>query len=40
MSDTFLKAKYIWEIQPCNIDAQLFDRVKRAYLESTPLSLL
>lgn len=32
--------KNIWNIAPCEIDAQLFDRVKRAYLESTPLSLL
>jgi len=32
--------KNIWDISPCPIDAALFDRVKRAYLESTPLSLL
>ncbi len=32
--------KNIWDISPCPIDSQLFDRVKRAYLESTPLSLL
>ncbi len=32
--------KYIWDIKPCEIDPQLFDRVKRAYLESTPFSLL
>lgn len=32
--------KYIWDLSPCDIDAQLFDRVKKAYLESTPFSLL
>ncbi len=32
--------KYIWDLSTCPIDQQLFDRVKRAYLESTPLSLL
>ncbi|MCE5293723.1 MAG: glycogen/starch/alpha-glucan phosphorylase, partial [Chlamydiales bacterium] len=33
-------AKYIWDLSTCPIDPQLYDRVKRAYLESTPISLL
>ncbi|MBS0635442.1 MAG: glycogen/starch/alpha-glucan phosphorylase, partial [Verrucomicrobia bacterium] len=32
--------KNIWDLKTCPIDQQLFDRVKRAYLESTPISLL
>jgi len=32
--------KYIWDLLPCDIDPVLFDRVKRAYIESTPSSLL
>ncbi len=30
----------IWDIKPCPIDQELFNTVKRAYLESTPSSLI
>jgi hypothetical protein len=32
--------KNIWDLSACPIDPELFGRVKRAYLESTPISLL
>lgn len=32
--------KNIWELSPYDIDPVLFDRVKKAYIESTPSSLL
>lgn len=32
--------RLIWDLQPCDLDPALLDQVRRAYIESTPSSLL